>query len=317
MRRPLERGPTVSTRWLLTIACVGCLSTCSAIADEAPTSTYLIGRGMVDITGPPVGVKMLGYVRPDQISEGLHLRQYARAFVVAEPAGKRLAIVIMDLQSVSHSLVLSVLDRLREVHGDLYRLDNTIIAATHTHAVPGGYWHYAADTPFGSPFHPEHFDALVAGIAQAIVAAHQDLQPGRILIASGDVEGAGAQRSGLAYLNNPEPERSAYAADIDTQLTLLKFERDGKPIGVLNWHAVHPTSMSFDNKLISSDNKGYAAYAFKRSLHRTGMVDQDFVAAFAQSNCGDVTPHLNLKGTGPGKDDFDSTQLIGGRMAAA
>ncbi len=260
---------------------------------------------------------MLGYVRPDQISEGLHLRQYARAFVVAQPAGNRLVIVITDLQSVTHSLVLSVLDRLREDYGDVYRLDNTIIAATHTHAVPGGYWHYAADTPFGSPFHPEYFDALVAGISQAIGAAHQDLRPGRILIATGDVDGAGAQRSGLAYRNNPETERRAYATDIDTQITLLRFEREGKPIGLLNWHAVHPTSMSFDNKLISSDNKGYAAYACQRSLKRSGQVDANFVAAFAQSNCGDVTPRLDLKGTGPGKDDFDSTRLIGGRMAAA
>jgi hypothetical protein len=33
---------------------------------------YLIGRGMVDITGPPVGMPLWGFGRPDQISEGIH-----------------------------------------------------------------------------------------------------------------------------------------------------------------------------------------------------------------------------------------------------
>ena len=82
----------------------------SAADSEAP---YLVGRGIADITGPPIGVKMLGYVRPDQISEGIHLRQYARAFIVGEPnTDRRLAIVTTDLQSVTHSMVLSVLDKL-------------------------------------------------------------------------------------------------------------------------------------------------------------------------------------------------------------
>ena len=301
------------TSYCLAILAFACIFPSAALAHE-----YLVGRGMADVTGPPVGVKMLGYVRPDQITEGLHLRQYAKAFVIAEPNdGRRLAIVVTDLQSVTHSLVLSVLDRLREQFGDAYRLDNTIVAATHTHAVPGGYWQYAADTAFGSPFHPEHFNALVDGITSAITSAHRDLRPGRILIAQGEVVGAGAQRSGLAYLNNPEKERQDYRGDVDTQMILLRFERDGRPIGALNWHAVHPTSMTFDNKLISSDNKGYAAYFFTRSLKSSGAVDQDFVAAFAQSNGGDVTPHLDLKGKGPGKDDFEGTKIIGGRMAEA
>ena len=85
-----------------------------------PNTLYLVGRGVADITGPPIGVKMLGYVRPDQISEGIHLRQWSRAFIVAEPGrGRRLAIVTTDLQSVTHSMVLSVLDKLRARFGEL------------------------------------------------------------------------------------------------------------------------------------------------------------------------------------------------------
>ena len=33
----------------------------------------------------------------------------------------------------------------------------------------------------------------------------------------------------------------------------------GAPIGILNWHATHGTSMNNTNLLLSGDNKGHAA----------------------------------------------------------
>src|SRR5262249_58130572 len=103
------------------------------------------------------------------------------------------------------------------------------------------------------------FDALVDGIASSIIAADADLRPGRILLARGDVEGAGVNRSRVAYMNNPPEERARYNSDVDTAMTLLKFERPDGPVGMLNWFAVHGTSMNYFNKLISGDNNGYAA----------------------------------------------------------
>lgn len=278
---------------------------------RAAESDYplMIGRGMADITGP-IGVKMLGFVRSDHVSRGIHTRQYARAFVIADPVSqRRLAIVIADLGTMTHSVVLSVLDRLREKTGDLYRLDNLLIAATHTHSAPGGFWHYGAGTIVGSPFYSEYFDAIVGGIADSILAAHADLGPGRVLVAEGDVQNAGAQRSRVAYMQNPDAERQRYRADIDTEMTLLKFDTPAGPIGTLNWYPVHPTSMTFNNHLISSDHKGHAARSFERTRK-----EKNFVAAFAQSNCGDVTPNLNLDNTGPGEDEFESTRIIAERQ---
>jgi neutral ceramidase len=279
---------------------------------------FRIGRGKSDITGPPVGVKMLGYVRADQISEGIHLRQYARAFVIVDPAtDHRLAIVTTDLMSVTHSVVLSVIDKLNESYPGVYKLDNVIIAATHSHAVPGGYWHYGSDTPIGTPFHPEHFDALTSAIANSILAAHKDLKPGHIRVAVGPVEGAGAQRSRPAYMRNPEEERKRYPTNTDVDMTLIRFDTAAGPIGLLNWFPVHPTSMSFNNKLISGDNKGYAAYDCERNLEAAGLGKTPFVAAFAQANCGDVTPNLSLDQRGPGEDEFESTRIIGERQSQA
>jgi neutral ceramidase len=75
--------------------------------------------------------------------------------------------------------------------------------------------------------------------------------------------------------------------------------------------------MNYHNKLISGDNKGYAAYAVEQRHGTRYTGKPEFVAAFAQSNCGDVTPNLNLNNTGPGQTDAESTRVIGARQARA
>lgn len=48
----------------------------------------------------------------------------------------------------------------------------------------------------------------------------------------------------------------------------LKFVSvDGQPIGVINWYAVHLTSMNKTNQYISSDNKGYAGLLFEGAVN--------------------------------------------------
>jgi neutral ceramidase len=151
-------------------------------------------------------------------------------------------------------------------------------------------------------------------VTQAIDAAHEDLQPGRILLGRGSVENAGANRSAVAYQQNPEAERARYANDTDKEMTLLKFEREGGAIGVLSWFAVHPTSLTFNNSLVSADHKGFAAMEMEKRFRARDDAAEGFAAAFAQSNCGDVTGNLNLDNTGPGADDYDSARIIGQRQ---
>lgn len=289
------------------------------IGAEAPGNhSYLVGVGIEDITGPAVGVQMAGFVRADQISTGMHQRQWARAFVIADPkVENRVAIVILDLAFVSHPLKLEVLDRLRSSLGDRYRHDNLILAATHTHCAPGGFHHAMAKNPVGGSFHQQYFDAIAEGAVAAVLDAEQNLGPGTITLAQGEVENAGVNRSAKAYDANPPEERMRYKDNTDKTMTLLAFRRpDGTLLGILNWFAVHPTSMTFFNKLISGDNKGYAAYEIEHAHGQRYLGEKgSFVAAFAQTNCGDVTPNLNLDNTGPGRNDEESTQIIGHRQA--
>lgn len=292
-------------------ACVFLLPA-TARADE-----YRIGRASSDITLPVWGIQMLGYVHPKQVGEGLRQRQWARTFVIADAADKtRLAFVTCDLAFVTHTLKLAVLERVGEKLGDRYGHANLILTGTHTHGTPGGYHHHLSASPLGGEFFPQAFEALADGIAESIVAADADLRPGRVFFAQGEVEEGNANRSLLAYRNNPPEERSQYASPVDTTMTLLKFVRDDGAVGLLNWFAVHPTSVDYYYKLTTSDNKGYAAYVVERTLaERQPDGAGPFVAAFANSNCGDVTPNLNLDATGPGATVLESCAIMGGRQA--
>lgn len=290
---------------LITFVSTGCF------ADEFG---YWIGTGKSDITGPASGLQMWGFAREGQNTEGIHIRLWARAFVIAESgSNNRLALVVSDLGSIPHDIKLAVLERLSARYGDTYRADNTIISATHTHAGPGGYWPANEASALAGAFYRDHFNAIVDGVVAALVHAHENLTPGNIYINEGIVENAGAQRSQAAYINNPEDERAQYENNTDKQMTLLKFVTGEGVAGVLNWFAVHPTSMTYDNKLISGDHKGHAEQLFE-VMADAGEYTPNFVAAFANSNCGDVTPNLNLDNTGPGANDFESTRIIAERQ---
>lgn len=286
------------------------------LASTGKAHDYRIGRAKSDITLPVYGIQMLGYVHPKQIGEGLRQRQYARAFVIADAKDEsRLAYVTCELAFVTHTLKLAVLEQVREKLGDRYGHANLILTGTHTHGTPGGYHHHLSASALGGDFFPQAFDALAEGIAESIVAADADLQPGSIYFAQGEVKEGNANRSHIAYRNNPAEERAQYASPVDTTMTLLKFVRDDGAVGLLNWFAVHPTSVNFHYKLTTSDNKGVAAHTVEQALTEPSSSARSFVAAFANSNCGDATPNLNLDATGPGATDLEGCAIMGGRQA--
>lgn len=302
------RGEKILTMLLVGMGTFFQLPAVAATAEaEHP---FLVGRGIADVTGPALGVQMWGFVREGQTTQGIHTRMYSRAFIIAERHSPedRVAIVSIDIGSTTHDMQLEVVDRLQERFGKTYTLDNVILTATHTHSGAGGYWHWAGDSPLGIPLIQTYFDVVVEGIVESISQAHRDLEPGSIYIEQGVVEGAGANRSIVAYEANPAEERALYDSPTDKGMTLLKLVDESGPIGMINWFASHPTSMTYNNRLISGDHKGYASARFEESM------GEGFVAAFAQSNAGDVTANLNLDNTGPGENEFETTRIIGERQ---
>ncbi|RKG82268.1 alkaline ceramidase [Corallococcus exercitus] len=278
----------------------------------AGSANFLIGAARSDITGPAAEVGMMGYGQVGQKTEGIHLRLYSRAFVIASPCnGRRVAFVSADLGMVFQAVKQQVVERLRAKLGDTFSDDNVLLSATHTHSGPGGFSHYTLYnlTTFG--FVPQNFEAIVSGITDSIVRANARLAEGSLRLASGDLRGASANRSPEAYLRNPEAERARYPDNVDTRMTLLRMTgADGRELGLVNWFAVHATSFGNTNHYISGDNKGLAAHAFE--VGQGGLTPggpDTFVAAFANSNEGDVTPNI-LGGTnGGGANDFEDAAL--------
>ncbi|MBK1786983.1 neutral/alkaline ceramidase [Prauserella cavernicola] len=291
-----------------------------ATAPAEPAEPYLVGRGIADATGEIAEVGMMGYGRIDQQAEGLHNRLRSRAFVVADPVtDQRVVLVVVDSPMIFGSVHQEVLRRLAQRYGDRYTEQNVLISGTHTHAGPGGYSHHLLYnlTTFG--FHGKTFDAITDGIVESVERAHADLAPSSLTLTHDELTDASVNRSRDAFDRNPARDREFFPDAIDPQTSLLRVERDGRPVGAVNWFATHNTSMSGDNRLISADNKGYAAYHWEREVeHVDYHAEQspDFVSAFAQTNAGDMSPNLDLRPpTTP--EDFAATKEIGLRQFEA
>ncbi len=118
----------------LLLSCVLLALSMPARADDLP---YRFGLGKADITGEAAEVGMMGYSSLEQKTAGIHMRQWARAFVIEEAAsGRRLVYVNTDLGMIFQAVHLNVLARLKAKYPGVYDENNVMLAATHTHSGP-------------------------------------------------------------------------------------------------------------------------------------------------------------------------------------
>lgn len=255
-------------------------------------ATFNVGAGIYDITGPAAEQGMMGYGMLNQKTSGLYQRLWARAFVIESPCNNnRIVFVNADLGQLFQGVKQQVIKKLQAKYGERYSDNNVLLTATHTHSGPGGYSTYTFYNITTLGFSRSNFDTIVDGIVAAIERAQINMAPARIKVASGELSGISYNRSLAAYLLNPQAERDRYPADVDTTMTLIRFDTlQGKPIGVINWFPLHGTAMNNKNGLINGDNKGYAAYLFEKD-QQSDYGASAFVAVFAQANSGDVTPN--------------------------
>lgn len=268
----------------------------SGITAQSGGSVFLIGSGIYDITGPAGEIGMMGFAVPEQKTAGIHMRLWSRAFVIGDGT-QRVAFVSADLGHIFQMVKIKVSEKIA-AHAELsryYSAKNILLSATHTHSGPGGFSGYFLYDATIHGFVKQNFNAIVDGIYQSILRAHNNVKPGRILVNEGTIEGCGGNRAVEAYDSNPAAERARYDSNTDKTMTLLKFVGlDGEEIGTVNWYAVHPDSIGPGNTLISGDNKGWASYLFEKDKGTDYQASKTFVAAFAQANAGDVTPNMGF-----------------------
>ncbi|WP_372366104.1 neutral/alkaline non-lysosomal ceramidase N-terminal domain-containing protein [Candidatus Uabimicrobium sp. HlEnr_7] len=302
-------------RYILTILCAMCLTV------TANAEGFLVGTGIYDVTGPAGDVTMAGFARMEMKTGGIHTRLRSRAYVI-EADGKRVAFVCSDLWAIPQGIKIKVVEKLQQMYGDTYNVKNVMLNANHTHSGPGGYAWYTLYNTYVLGFSQRNFDTIVDGICESISRAHNNIAPAKIFMAQGELKGAAVNRSLEAYMANVDANLHT---PIDEMMTVLKFQRlDGKEIGMISWFGVHTTSIFFahpdagnpdednTNRLVSSDNKGWAERLFEMKKGTDYTTTEDtFVAAFANSTLGDVSANTVGNMEGGGVNDYASCAIAG------
>jgi neutral ceramidase len=278
-----------------------------------------VGRGIADITGEAAECGMLGYGKVEQRTAGIHLRLRSRAFVFQagpQEVNSRLLLVVAELPLPMQNVTDEVLRRLANSYGDTYRAQNTLITTTHTHSAPGGYCGHLLYNLSTSGFRPATFGAIVDGIVESVRSAHEDVAPAEVTLSHGELRDANINRSPSSFDRNPLADKDFFPDRIDPLTTLVRIDRGDRTVGAIHFFATHGTSMTNRNLLISGDNKGYAAYHWERIIGGADYLagQPDFIAAFAQTNPGDMSPHVDgpiVSGPSASQDELDNTRRIG------
>lgn len=233
---------------------------------EAP---LYAGLGRADITPPP-GPGLYAYGPEGREARGYRNRLYAKALVLEDAEGERIALVVADLGVISVALHRSAADRIVESTG--IGADRLVLAATHTHAGPGSFMGVKQFDDHGTSV--AGFDTAMVGfladrIGNAVRQAVDSLRPARVGFAMVPVWGFTRNRSLGAFQQNPdslkvyEPppglnlDESQRAVDPTwTMLRVDLFDADQArfvPAGALSIFAIHGNAIPSVNDLYDAD----------------------------------------------------------------
>lgn len=205
----------------------------------------------------PAPVSIAGFARLSWRSEGTREPVAARALVLSAP-GCKIALVSAEVLLVPEPLEAAVRARISGVG-----LTGLVLAATHTHAGPGGYLQNAFFEALATgPYDPAARDAVAGAIAEAIRRADAALAPARLAFAAGEAPGLARSRSGGAS---------------ESRLAVLRIDRPGKgnaPVAEVAVFAAHATIVGSSNRRIDGD---WPARFMASDAHGTRLLFQGAV----------------------------------------
>lgn len=280
------------------------------VTGPATGEGFSVGLGISSMTGAVAGQGMMGYSEEEQVARGLRTPYYARAYIFVDNKTKqRLVYVNVDMACFFESIHREVIKHCAKKYGKLYPESHICITATHNHNSCGGTSHNLAYNMATSGFMENSFKAEVAGICEAIDMAHRGIKPARLLLGRSELYTAGANRSLVSFRNNPKKDQAYFPQAMDPQVRVLRIQHGSKDVGAITWYATHGTSMTDANFYISPDNKGLASYMWEHDEKGVRYLrgHKDFIAAFSQTNAGDISPNIGIvqrKPTGPAGTDF-------------
>ncbi len=206
--------------------------------------------------------EMGGYVGRNGESIGIADPLYAKVFVARLDA-VQVAIVTLDLAMVDLEFTRSVREQVEARTGILAA--NVLLACSHTHSAPEVCTFWGGDNYADLQQYVR--EAIVAGVEKAA----SQMVEATIGYGSGDVS--------EFTINRRDP-----ALDADSELSVIRLDAGGRPLGVLYNFACHPLILDYRNHLFSADFPGYASPVIENAL------GEGLLALFLNGAAGDINP---------------------------
>jgi neutral ceramidase len=230
-------------------------------------------------------------------------RLYARALYLEDARGEHVVLVQCDLGAISALLHLQVARAIVQETG--ISVDRLLIAATHTHAGPGGYFGVAYYNYWGSNrpgYDPRIVTFLTERIANAVLAAYRTRAPAKLAIGHRTIFGLTHNRSLEAYNNNKSqivsdevlwtmlPEYRA----VDPTFIMLRVDQivgtGTQPLGAFTNFAMHGTAVPSSNDLYGGDVHAAAERALEWAIRRHYGAQTEVIHALTNGAEGDIAP---------------------------
>ena len=242
-----------------------------------------LGIGTADITPPPDAYHRNWGAALHDAAEGIHRPLLAHA-ALFELDGAAHLLVTLDLGWLRRREMEELLQRVsRDTGIDPQRLSVTF---SHTHAAVNLDLERTGQ-PGGQHIAP-YLEALPQRIAEAAAQARDALQDTHLSYARGTCDLAWARdfwdAGRRAYACGPDPGEPGD----DALLLMRASDADGKPLAYLVNYACHPTTLAWDNRLISPDYIG----AMRQTVEEATGVP----CLFLQGASGDMGPRDGFVG---------------------
>jgi len=272
-------------------------------------SALKVGLAEVDYA-PDVGLPIMGHIRQDYASMGVHDPLYCKAAVFEDAPGNRLALVTMDICMLDRQKVAFF--RRKVAQSTSIPAENILLAATHTHAGP------ATAAPYGCPSSPaEQIETFLNRATQAVVRAAADVQPAALRIGRARERRVSFNRrlrrkDGSTAMNWTLPDPATVAGPlgpVDDELLALSVDCGGCQVGALVNFPLHPAIIDHENWLYSADYPGYMAESLGQ------IKGEDFLTLFFNGCCGNIN-HIDYADKDSPRRGFVMAQRVGYMLGA-
>ena len=276
------------------------------------SDTLYAGTSRIDIT-PPGNCKLGGFAGRNHECEGIHDHLYVTALALSRH-GKKLIIIGIDILALNNEqmeMIWALADRKLNL-----RPDQLFINCSHTHAGPEIHPTFNCNTcPPGEVCDPdpEYIKELLESIILSADKALKNLQPADAFGEIGETFIGINRRApdkqiykeqATGYENFPNPDR-----EVDRSCPVILFKnKKGKPLSLIFGAACHPTTMRYDNYLISAEYPGVARRILEKDLDGAP-------ALFLQGMAGDVKPHQVAEGNSFRSGNFEDIEKVGEELA--